>query len=304
MSSELARSGVPSAHRNARQRVESQVDVRRLFQVIDADPAIAGAGVVYIESDFSVVTLREFQPVCSVAPKTIVLREAPRHIAPIEFVRELQMQPRESRLVLEAVNTAFSCTGAVISWIVGCSGTGALPFTVGASSAVVAVGYATAVASSVQCLVGARRVRNETVDPQRNDWLDSNDWYRYTQVALDVVSLAGAGTTSLATVRLVRMTKAATGKSTTEVLRGISRQERAKLTRELLSIQHPGLTSKMIRLKQLSGEFPKRFTPTQIRQTTITQIVDAMGASVSFAGSSLSGGLKTVAVGLYEEVER
>ncbi|SEK73942.1 hypothetical protein SAMN05216604_10638 [Pseudomonas agarici] len=46
MISELLKSGVPSAHRNTRQRVESQMNVRRLFQVIDADPAIVGAGVV------------------------------------------------------------------------------------------------------------------------------------------------------------------------------------------------------------------------------------------------------------------
>ncbi len=122
-------------------------------------------------------------------------------------------------------------------------------------------------------------------------------------IALDAVSLAGAGTASLATVRLMGVTKAATGKSTQEVLRGLSRQERAKLTRELLSLQHPGLTSKMIKLKQLSGEFSKRFTPTQIQRATITQIVDTVGASVSLTGSALSGNVKAVAVGLYEEFE-
>ncbi|AMB83991.1 NAD synthetase [Pseudomonas agarici] len=303
MISELLKSGVPSAHRNTRQRVESQMNVRRLFQVIDADPTIVGAGVVYIESDFSVVTLRDFQPICSIAPKKIVLREAPRYVAPIEFMRELQAQPRESRLVMEAVNTALACTGAVIGWIVVSSGTVAIPFTAGASSLVAAVGYAAAAASSVQCLVGGRRIRNEINDPQRNDWLDSNDWYRYTMIALDAVSLAGVGTASLATVRLMGVTKAATGKSTQEVLRGLSRQERAKLTRELLSLQHPGLTSKMIKLKQLSGEFSKRFTPTQIQRATITQIVDAVGASVSLTGSALSGNVKSVAIGLYEEFE-
>ncbi|SDT07465.1 hypothetical protein SAMN05216598_3866 [Pseudomonas asplenii] len=303
MNSELAKTGVPSAHRNTRQRVAGLIDIPRLFQAIDADPAIVGAGVVYIESDFSMVTLREFQPICSIAPKKIVLREAPRHIALAEFMRELQTQPRESRLVMEAVSTAFTCAGAVIGWMVVASGTAAIPFTAGASSVVAAVGFAAAAASSVQCLVGVARTSFEVIAAQNNDWLDSLDWYRHAMVALDAVSLAGVGVSALTTVRLLRATKAATGKSTQEVLKGLNRPERARLTRELLSIQHPGLTSKMIKLRQLSGEFPKRFTSTQIRQATITQIADTIGASASFASSALSGNVKAIAVGLYEEIE-
>ena len=35
----------------ARQRIESQINLPRLFAVIDADPSIVGAGVVYIDAD-------------------------------------------------------------------------------------------------------------------------------------------------------------------------------------------------------------------------------------------------------------
>ena len=34
-----------------RQRVESSIDVRRLFAAIDADPAIVGAWVVYLDGN-------------------------------------------------------------------------------------------------------------------------------------------------------------------------------------------------------------------------------------------------------------
>ncbi len=50
MASSVFKGGFPSAHRTPRERVESSMDLRRLFAAIDADPAIAGAGVVYLDS--------------------------------------------------------------------------------------------------------------------------------------------------------------------------------------------------------------------------------------------------------------
>lgn len=287
----------------ARQRIESQINLPRLFAAIDADPGIVGAGVVYIDADFNVVTLREFQPICSIKPKRIILREAQKYIAPAQFADQVQNNPRESRLVAEAVNTTLSCAGAVIGWVVVLSGSVAVPFTAGASAVVAGIGYTAAIASTAQCFVGGLRTVNEARNPAANDHLDGEDWYQYTMIALDAASLVGVGASSLTTIKLVRMTKATTGKGVRDVLRGLSRQERAKLTKELLSINDPRLTSKMLKLKQLAGELPKRFTPTQVKHATITQIKDALGASIGMTGSALSGNVKTLAVGLYEEFE-
>ena len=288
----------------ARQRIESLINLPRLFAAIDADPAIVGAGVVYIDADFNVVTLREFQPICSIAPKRLILREAQKYIAPTQFAQQVQDNPRESRLVGEAVNTTLSCAGAVIGWIVVLSGSVAVPFSAGASSVVVALGYTAAAASSVQCFASGYRTVNEIRNPARNDQLDSEEWYQYTMIALDAASLVGVGSSALATVKLVRLNKASTGKSVREVLRGLNRQERAKLTKELLSINDPRLTSKMIKLKQSSGELPKRFTPTEVKHATVTQIKDALGAAIGFTGSAVSGNVRTIAIGLYEEAEQ
>ncbi|MBI6978452.1 MULTISPECIES: NAD synthetase [Pseudomonas] len=288
----------------ARQRIESLINLPRLFAAIDADPAIVGAGVVYIDADFNVVTLREFQPICSIAPKRLILREAQKYIAPTQFAQQVQDNPRESRLVGEAVNTTLSCAGAVIGWIVVPSGSVAVPFSAGASSVVVALGYTAAAASSVQCFASGYRTVNEIRNPARNDQLDSEEWYQYTMIALDAASLVGVGSSALATVKLVRLNKASTGKSVREVLRGLNRQERAELTKELLSINDPRLTSKMIKLKQLSGELPKRFTPTEVKHATVTQIKDALGAAIGFTGSAVSGNVRTIAIGLYEEAEQ
>ncbi|AZF08781.1 hypothetical protein C4J93_0555 [Pseudomonas sp. R2-37-08W] len=287
----------------ARQRIESQINLPRLFAAIDADPGIVGAGVVYIDADFNVITLREFKPICSIQPKRIILREAQKYVAPTQFAQHVTSNPRESRLIGEAVNTGISCLGAVISWAAIASGTLLVPFSAGASSVVVVIGYAAAGASSLQCINGLARTTLEVAKPEVNDWLDSEGWYQNASIVLDAASLVGVGASTLTTIKLVRAAKASTGKSLRDVLRGLNRQERARLTKELLSINHPSLTAKMLKLRQASGELTKRFTPTQLKHGTTTQIKDALSAVVGFGGSAYSGNVNTIAIGLYEEVK-
>ncbi|AZF03339.1 NAD synthetase [Pseudomonas sp. R5-89-07] len=287
----------------ARQRIESQINLPRLFAAIDADPGIVGAGVVYIDADFNVITLREFKPICSIQPKRIILREAQKYVAPTQFAQHVTSNPRESRLIGEAVNTGISCLGAVISWAAIASGALLVPFSAGASSVVVVIGYAAAGASSLQCINGIARTTLEVAKPEVNDWLDSEGWYQNASIVLDAASLVGVGASTLTTIKLVRAAKASTGKSLRDVLRGLNRQERARLTKELLSINHPSLTAKMLKLRQASGELTKRFTPTQLKHGTTTQIKDALSAVVGFGGSAYSGNVNTIAIGLYEEVK-
>ncbi|WP_454867435.1 NAD synthetase [Pseudomonas farris] len=287
----------------ARQRIESQINLPRLFAVIDADPGIVGAGVVYIDAEFNVVTLREFKPICSIRPKRIILREAQKYIAPAQFADQVKNNPRESRLVGEAVNTTLSCAGAILGWIVVFSGTIAVPFTAGASLVVTAIGATAAAASTAQCVVGGTRTYNELNDPSANDDMDSEDWYRYAMPVLDAASLLGAGASTLTTLRLLQARKVSTGRSWYELSKGLTRQQRKALTKELLTLKDPSLTNKLLKLRQRSGALAKRYTATQINHATVTQIRDSLGAAIGLTGSSLAGNLRTIAVGLYEEVE-
>jgi len=118
---------------------------------------------------------------------------------------------------------------------------------------------------------------------------------------LDAASLLGAGNAAMSTVRFVSMLKKTTGKNTHQVLKGLSRQERVKLTKELLSINHPEISRKMIKLKQMAGELPKRYTSAEIKRGTVVQMVDAVGAISSITGSVRSGNTRTIALGLYEQ---
>ena len=301
MSSSVLKDGFPTAHLTTRQWVESSIDLRKLFAAIDADPAIVGAGVVYLDAQLRAVVLREFQPICSIAPKKVILREAPSYVGRVEFARRLANEPREAQVAFEALNAGLACASAVISWLLIAGGSVLSPFTFGATGVAAAISVVGASASSIQCWMGIRRTKNERDDPALNDALDSDPWYQAVTAGLDAASLLGAGNSAMSTIRFVSMLKKATGKSTQQVLKGLNRQERVRLTKELLSINHPQMTQKMIKLKQMAGEMPKRYTSTQIKRGTFIQMLDALGGASSVAGSIRTGNIRIIAVGLYEE---
>lgn len=302
MTSSPLRDGFPSAHRITRQQIEGSVDLRRLFFAIDADPQLVGAGVVYIDAQFNVVTLREFQPICSVLPKKLVLREAPRHVGPSEFKRMLEHEPRQSELTALALNTAMTCAGALLSWAVITSGFILMPFTAGTSAVISFLGQAAAVASTTQCIAGALRTGIEAYAPTLNDVLDSEAWYQAVMNILDGIAVLGIAASALTTMKVVNMTTKATGKSLRQALRGLTRQERIKLNNELLKIQDPRLTPKLLKLKQATGSLPKRISATEIQAPTASHIRDAMVATLGLGSSAMSGNINALAIGIYEEV--
>lgn len=183
MTASLLKDGFPSAHRTTRQRIESSIDLRRLFSAIDSDPMLIGAGVVYIDDAFNVVVLREFQAICRVHPIKVVLREAPRYVGPVEFKRMLEHEPRESQWVAEALGTAVTCSGAVLSWMVVTSGVMLMPFTAGTSAVITFIGQAALAASITQCAIGLGRTTVEAFAPQYLDHLDNDAWYQAVDAA-------------------------------------------------------------------------------------------------------------------------
>ena len=116
----------------------------------------------------------------------------------------------------------------------------------------------------------------------------------------------GIGTGALTTVRLLKANKAAAlGKSWYELLKGLSRQERKKLTRELLSLRDPSLTPKLLKLQQRAGKMTKSYSSTEIRHATLTQLKDALGGLLGIWGSHRTGHVgtaETIAIGLYEDL--
>lgn len=83
----------------------------------------------------------------------------------------------------------------------------------------------------------------------------------------------------------------------------MNRVERKRLTAELLKAQHPQISPRMLKYAQRAGELPTRLSNTQIRQATLHQIKDSVGALLTLTGSAQAGVLNGLAVGLYEELQ-
>jgi len=283
-----------------RSRVEVSLDIKKIFKALDSKPETEGAGVIFIDYENVTITLREFNSSCRLNPINVVLREPPKNITPIAYTSTLTSNVRESKLVGEIVGTALSCSSAVLAWVVVIGSSSIIPLTGGASAVVSYMGAAAAVASSAQCITGLARTGLELKSPETLDWLDSQEWYQDTSAVLDAVSLGGAIISGAITIKMVQRL-AITGKSIPSILKGLTRQQKASLTKEIHRLNIPGISNKMYKKLLRSGEVKRRYSQTQISDAILIQLKDALGASLSFTGSAMAGNVNTLAVGLYEE---
>ena len=104
--------------RNLRNRLSIILNESSIFKIIDDDPGLIGAGVIFIDHRGTIVVLREFEPICSVKPVNVVLREPPRQYTTNTYIAEVRNTDREGRLLYEATGASLSCGAAVIGWIV------------------------------------------------------------------------------------------------------------------------------------------------------------------------------------------
>lgn len=292
--------GLGNRRRALSKRLAVEIDQPRLFKEIDSIHELNGVRMVYIDHEYTDVTLRDFQPGCHKLPFTLVLWESPRGTSAKNFAAHVTSNQRDSKLIGELVGMSLSCSAAVLSWLVILGSGIAIPFTGGTSAALTYLGYAAATASAVQCANGTLRSYAEIKNPQLNDWLDSKEWYTNTAMAVDAVSLAGVGASTVMLARIGQTLKSASSRSTIEVLKGMTRAERKRLTQEIIKLNHPGVSGKVMKLLIAGGKYPKRYTQGQISQALTLKVQEAVGASISFIGSASSGVVKSIAVGIYE----
>jgi hypothetical protein len=287
------------------QKVLANIDTKTLFKKIDAIPGLAGAGIVYIDSKYNIIELRKFEPVCQLNPIKIVLREPPQLMSQAEFASHLkgsQGNIRESKLVGELGNAAWSCGTAMIGWFVIATSTVSIPLTGGLSTAITYLASAATIAGTLQCINGVVRGTNEFLAPERNDYLDNQEWYENATMAVDLVSLAGASASAFVTIKTIKIMQANSGRSTLDMLKSLSRPEQRRLNNEIIRANIPGVSNKLLKsIRKRPGYKP--YSTKHITASFRLQIVDAVGASMSFTGSVSSGTLRSlaVAVAIYEE---
>jgi len=280
-------------------RLEISLDKQRLFSAIDADPALSGAGVVYVDSRLNVITLREFEPVCRIKPIKVVIREPLQALSDQQFIATSK-DPRESKMVMEAISTGLACAGMAFSIIAIFTSAAAVPVTGGTSSAMTYVAYTAALATGAQCINGAARVTMEAVAPSRLDALDSEEWYSTVMTALDVISLAGVAVSGYQMIKYVKVLNSE-GQSVRTVLQGLNRSERKRLTEEIIRQNRPGVSNKMRKMLQAQGVYPVRYAADRLQRTTVSQIYDSFAALLAFTGSAGSGVVRQLSINVYEE---
>src|SRR3954468_8970891 len=209
----------------------SEGEIDKLGQQIDLIPEVQGAGIGFV-GDSACTVLRT--PAHSSGLQTYVILQEDDTPGP-------SAGPPPS-IALELAGVGLNCLGAVGAWSalggegIAAAGTG------GATALLIPVTYAAAIATSTQCAVSLIRASDVIFNKGTwTRWLDSNEFYFWASTALDVVSLAGAAASGTAAIRAARAIRQATGKSWYQVLRGMSRADRKRLTEEIIRLKKPGL---------------------------------------------------------------
>ena len=279
-----------SLQKNQKLNLLGQIDKRTLFSRIDKIPKLQSSRIVFFDGN-QFIELRPHPPMCMANKLTVVIKPKEKQEKIVGQNLEVNRQD-DSNFYSELASTGLSCGAAILSWIAVGGSSAAIPVSGGTSTAITILAWGAATASSAQCANSAYRLYNETDygNNEMNAWLDSQAWYNSTTTVLDIVSVAGGVAAAGATIKMAINLSKTTGKSLNEVLKQLSRQERKRLTEELIRAQNPGISNKMLKMFVNAGKYPKRYSNLQISSSVKLQLKDAMGAAFSFAGSA-SGGI-------------
>lgn len=258
----------------------SEVQIDQLQQQIDLIPELAGSGIAFV-GDNTCTVLRG--PTHSSGLKTYVVLQEDDTPGPPED------PPNPPSVLLELAGVGLNCAGAIFAWSAMGGETIAAGASGGAAALLIPVTLAATWATRAQCGISLIRA-NDVIfnDGHWTRWMDSKESYLWTSRALDVLSLAGAAVSASATIRATQAIRRATGTSWTEVLRGLSRAERKRLTEEILRLKRPGASGRALKDMVMMGNFPKRLEAAEITARLFRQLKDAISGTLSFGGSGTS----------------
>jgi hypothetical protein len=267
-----------------------------LFRKIDAIPEFEGAGVGYIGDDACWVLRRSAH--LSGFDTWIVLEEQTYDAdAPMPPAPPLPSDNAQSNLKSELVSMGVNCGAAVAAGAVSTLGVAAAPVTGGTSTIITLVAGAAAVASAAQCGISIGRVIIEIADPgSTTEYFDNEAWYNWASNILDALTLLDVVTEAPGLFknlsRILTMERT-TGKSAAEIIRGLSRQERKAIARELAKASEE-LSNKQWKSLVRAGKLPSIYTMDAIKATIIMTLLQAVGDVLTLYSSYRSGNIGLV----------
>ncbi|MBP6185181.1 MAG: hypothetical protein KA479_09590 [Saprospiraceae bacterium] len=180
----------------------------------------------------------------------------------------------------ELISAGFNCTGAVLAGLASAAGVIAAPVTGGGSVVASVVTWTAGVAAAYQCGNSVGRVFNALFDPDSNAYLDHHSWFQLVDNTMEVISIATSlhgGSSAIG--RLIRL-RQSSGKSYLELVKGLGRQERKSLARELArydGVQSNNAFKRLVR----SGRLPKIFSNKQISMSVVENFLGVVESALT-----------------------
>ncbi|WP_411750604.1 hypothetical protein [Serratia marcescens] len=261
------------------------INLQALQDSLDCSLAFHGVGIIFSDGQNSFL-VRPTQHTHVVISKTVAHTS---RVAATNTLSEALSKPSVSK---ELASAALSCGTLLVSVFLLASGSVAVPFTGGTSSAVAYLGYAGMAASALQCGNGLYRV-NKLYDGKGDELaqLDSEQWYIATSTVLDVISLASAGAALKEATMTYRAMRRISARKATEWLKSMPRSERKRLTENIIRAENPGISNNVLKEMVKNGLYPKRYPTEAIQNGLRQQLHSALNNSLTFVGSGISGTL-------------
>ncbi|AVF36952.1 hypothetical protein BV494_19405 [Rahnella sikkimica] len=257
-----------------------------LANALDCTKDLYGVGIIYSEDQRQYVVRSPKNTRSVIYVVVTKVPHASREIAEVK-IKETVASPSLSK---EIASAALSCGGVLLTIGAAILGTGAIPFTAGASSVMVALAVAGTVATATQCVLGVVRIIDITENgAEVSTWLDSQKWYSATSNILDFISVASAGAALKGVLITYRTMKAASSLRASQWLRTLPREERVRITKEIIRNKNPGISNKEIKAFIKVGKYPKRFPTDGIQKSIQVQLLNSLNSMSAFSGSALWG---------------
>lgn len=261
-------------------------DFDALANALDCTRDLYGVGIIYSEEQRKYVVRSPKNTRSVIYVVVTKVPHASREIAGVK-IKETVASPSLGK---EIASAALSCGGVLLTIGAAILGTGAIPFTAGASSVMVAVAIAGTAATATQCALGLYRVYDINTNNSENTiWLDSQKWYLATSCILDVISVASAGAALKDVLITYRTMRAASSLKASKWLKALPRQDRARITEQIMQTQNPGISRKVMKSFITIGKYPKRFPSEGLQKTLQVQLLNSLNSMTAFTGSAIGG---------------
>ncbi|WP_440531265.1 hypothetical protein [Serratia ureilytica] len=270
------------------------INLQALQDSLDCSLAFHGVGIIFSDGQNSFLVRPTQHTGYSNASQVthVVISKTVAHTSRVAATNTLSEALSKPSVSKELASAALSCGTLLVSVFLLASGSVAVPFTGGTSSAVAYLGYAGMAASALQCGNGLYRV-NKLYDGKGDELaqLDSEQWYIATSTVLDVISLASAGAALKEATMTYRAMRRISARKATEWLKSMPRSERKRLTENIIRAENPGISNNVLKEMMKNGLYPKRYPTEAIQNGLRQQLHSALNNSLTFVGSGISGTL-------------